>query len=466
MGAWAARQSFYNAMMDKSQRRIQGMASSRRYFIKVGLITAGVISSGGFAVASEQHRDNPVFPKHEPLGEGKGINPGRVVWTHDSDSVMWNGLDYWWKPENYNQERIRQMVNRGIMRLTGEDSPAKAWNALFEWRNRQNGKSGGYKPGQKIAIKVNMNGAGENDDDPGGQLAVSYGNPVLLQTLLKSMVTDGGVRPEDIVVFDTCRIFPDYMRKMCSQDELAGVTFSYRHPGMPDDSVTDKNSRIEWAGNVSGIPTYFPACLTEADYLINLGNLKGHTWGITLAGKNHFGTFINDERRTTPAAAGLHANIINGKMGDYSVLADLMARREINGKTLLWMLDGLITAPSETANITPENAAWEMEPFNGGPAASLFFSQDPVAIDSVGADFVVNEPNMQRHNRNMRTKPGMENYLHEASLLPYPPSGTRYTDGKGTNPGSLGVHEHWNNSREKLYSRNLGAREGIELIRD
>ena len=311
-----------------------------------------------------------------------------------------------------------------------------------------------------------MNGAGENDDDPHGQLSMGYANPLLLQTLLESMVNDGGVRPEDIVIFDTCRIFPDYMREMCSTGDLKGVQFSYRHPGMADDSKADKNAPIKWAGNVSGLPTWFPTCLTEADYLIDLGNLKGHTWGLTLAAKNHFGTFINDERRVTPAAAGLHSNIINGKMGEYSVLADLMARSEINEKTILWILDGLITAPSETARITPQNSAWEMAPFNGQPASSLFFSQDPVAIDSVGADFLVNEPNMQRHNSNMRGKPAMENYLHEAAQLAYPPSGTKYTNGKGSNPGSLGVHEHWNNPVEKLYSRNLGKNEGIELIRN
>ena len=30
---------------------------------------------------------------------------------------------------------------------------------------------------------------------------------------------------------------------------------------------------------------------------------------------------------------------------------------------------------------------------------------------------------------------------------------------------NLGVHEHWCNSAEKLYSRNLGKDEGIELVR-
>lgn len=66
----------------------------------------------------------------------------------------------------------------------------------------------------------------------------------------------------------------------------------------------------------------------------------------------------------------------------------------------------------------------------------------------------------------MRSKSGMENYLHEAALLAAPPSGTHYTDGYGRNPGSLGVHEHWNNPEQKLYSRNLGQKEGIELIRN
>lgn len=443
------------------------MPFSRRNFIIGGLAVAGALTlePTDMALADSNNYDS-IFPQHEPMGHGRGIFPGRVVWRRDPKAVDWNGMDYWWKPENFDQERVLTMTREGIERLTGTDSPQKAWDALFKWRNGKNGKEGGYKPGQKIAVKVNMNGAGENNDDPTGQFGVSYGNATLLRNLLLSLVRDGGVRPEDIVVFDTCRIFPDYMRAMASEGELAGVKFSYRDLGGPNDSKPDKNARINWAGPVSGLPTYFPTALTEADYLINLGNLKGHTWGLTLGAKNHFGTFINSERRVTPSAAGLHSNIINGKMGEYSVLADLLARREINDKTILIMLDGLITAPSETATITPANAAWEMEPFNGAPAASLFFSQDPIAIDSVGADFLTAEPNMKRRNSNMTSKRAMENYLHEAAQLGYPPSGAKYTDGYGTNPGSLGVHEHWNNAREKLYSRNRGLSEGIELVKD
>lgn len=436
------------------------MPIGRRDFMEQGIITLGVLSLGSHAMAASTE-EKSLFPSHPAIGVGQGIHPGRVAWVHEPKSVHWDGLDFWWKPENFDSGHIRAMITNGLTALTGESTPQQAWNALFAWHNGKKGKSGSYKPGEKVAIKVNMNGAGENNDDRHGRYGMGHGNPVLLQSLLQSLVRDGGVRPEDITVFDTCRIFPDHMQKMCTKDDLAGVKFSFRDIGGKQDSVPDKNAQINWAGQVQGAPTHFPTCLTEADYLINLGNLKGHTWGMTLGAKNHFGSFINRERRTTPAAAGLHPNIIHGKMGDYSVLADLLAQNHIGGKTILTILDALITAPDETTTIWPENSVWEMAPFNGQQAASLFFSQDPVAIDSVGADFLVNEPNMKRHNSNMTHKPEMENYLHEAALLGEPPSGTKY--GKGKN--SLGVHEHWNNAEEKLYGRNLGRKEGIELVK-
>ena len=46
-----------------------------------------------------------------------------------------------------------------------------------------------------------------------------------------------------------------------------------------------------------------------------------------------------------------------------------------------------------------------------------------------------------------------------------PPSGAAYRDGAGNPVESLGVHEHWNNSVERLYSRDRGESEGIELVR-
>ena len=87
-----------------------------------------------------------------------------------------------------------------------------------------------------------------------------------------------------------------------------------------------------------------------------------------------------------------------------------------------------------------------------------------VAIDSVGADFLINEPAVTDNNSALKGNPNVENYLHEAGLVNRTPSGTVYENGNGERVTNLGVHEHWNNSVEKKYSRNLGKEEGIELI--
>jgi len=51
-----------------------------------------------------------------------------------------------------------------------------------------------------------------------------------------------------------------------------------------------------------------------------------------------------------------------------------------------------------------------------------------------------------------------EDYLHEAALADNPASGVHYDPAKdGLGLMSLGVHEHWNNPTEKLYSRNIGS---------
>lgn len=434
------------------------MGLNRRKFMLGAAALAGAMMIDG--AAPVQANSGP-FPSHGPIGKPRGINPGRVSWIHKPGSIHWDGVDFWWKPENYDANAILAMIQIGIASLTGKDSPEAAWKALFEWKNQENGKSGGYKPGQKVAIKTNMNGAGEYNDDPHGRLPAPYGNPVLLQQLLVSLVKDGRVQPSDISVFDTCRIYPDYMRKMCSEGILAGVKFRHRDEGGALDAIADKNAPIKWSGPVRGETTWFPACLTEATYLINLANLKGHSWGMTLAGKNHFGSFVNSDRRRTPAAAGLHDNIINGQMGDYSVLADLIGNPQIDAKTVLFILDALITAPSETGAISPAKSRWQMAPFNGDYACSLFFSQDPLAIDSVGADFLVNEPVMLKYNGDLARNSGMENYLHEAALIANPPSGTKYAS---ANLPSLGVHEHWNNAKDKRYSGNSKPGSGIELL--
>lgn len=62
---------------------------------------------------------------------------------------------------------------------------------------------------------------------------------------------------------------------------------------------------------------------------------------------------------------------------------------------------------------------------------SIFVSQDPVAVDSVGADFLMNEPSVTNNNDSLKNNATVENYLHEAALVKKAPSGNVYKNGNG-----------------------------------
>ncbi|TCS81968.1 DUF362 domain-containing protein [Pectinatus cerevisiiphilus] len=407
------------------------------------------------------HDQQSEFPFHQPYGTGVGIYPGRVVWTHDPASVAWDGKGYWWNPDHFDEKIIGQMVRQNIMSLTGTDTAANGWNMLFTKHNEAQGNQTGYIPGQKIAIKVNLNGTSEYSEDSSGETQVSYANPVLLKTVLTSLIDDAGVRPEDITVYDVSRLFPKYMVAMCTEGKLNGVNFVGR-----DTAVADKTAPIVWSQQFDGsdVVSYLPTVVTEASYIINLANLKGHSWGISLCAKNNFGSFINDNYVRPPVGANLHPFMTDKKMDTYTPLVDLMANKQLGGKTILYMLDALISAPSEEAAVTGENTKWQQPPFDNNYTASIFVSQDPVAIDSVGADLLMNEPTILSENGAIRHHPEIESYLHEAGQIAAAPSGVTYYDGTGHAVKNLGTHEHWTNTRDKTYTRNQSNKNGIELL--
>jgi hypothetical protein len=205
------------------------------------------------------------------------------------------------------------------------------------------------------------------------------------------------------------------------------------------------------------VPDHLPTSFAEAEYVVNLAQLKAHTAaGVTLCGKNHFGSLVR-----WPAQQGyydLHSRSFIKDVKLYREQVDLMGHAHLGGKTVLYLLDGLFSGKHP---IDPVPRKWSSAPFNGTWTSSLLASQDPVAIDSVGFDFLWAEyPDYPRRR-------GVDDYLHEAALAANPPSGTFYDPDHPTpvkRLASLGVHEHWNNAAERKYSRNLGRKQGIELI--
>ena len=95
---------------------------------------------------------------NEPIGEGKGIHPGRVVWVHSPGVASWDGETGLWVEDRWNdQQKADAMMRQAVMTLSGKRSPKAAWKALFKNFNQRHGKgSVGYKEGEKIAIKLNI----------------------------------------------------------------------------------------------------------------------------------------------------------------------------------------------------------------------------------------------------------------------------------------------------------------------
>jgi uncharacterized protein (DUF362 family) len=407
------------------------------------------------------------FPAHPPLGRGIGAMPGRVVWAYNPDSVDWHD-GYWWEFDNFDYDVIKSMIDGGIATLAGRSNAKDGWDTLFRYHNDTRGKGTvGYTSGEKIAIKTNMNGAGWSGPNNRATANV-FTNPVALRALLVSLVENAGIAPVNITVFDASRNVPDYMREYCSEGILSGIQFRYSDLGGKNDCVRDRTAPVIWSKRFSGKTSYLPTCVTEAEYLINFADLKGHSMnGITLTAKNHFGTIMNSNRIASPLAANIHQFVTANSMGNYTVLVDLMANYLLGEKTILYVLDGIIVSPGEgaTTSISSGNTKWQSAPFSNDYTSSLFFSQDPLAIDSVGADFLANEPIINQYNSVIRNNPNVENYLHEAGIVAHAPSGTIYKNGNGETVTNIGVHEHWNNPTARQYSRNLGKNEGIELIR-
>lgn len=443
--------------------------------VLVGVVCLLVLGWDGRGVAGAEverpgeptpARWSPADPPNHPIGQARGIFPGRVVWIHQPRVARWDGNPAnggWYEDRFTDPDLAAQMLSQSLRLLTGTTNDRAAWGALFRHFNRTHGRGDtGYQIGQKVAIKLNMNCS------PGHAPSAAHGlynTPQVTLALLRQLVHQAQVRPEDIVVFDASRFINDTIFRP-AHAEFPGIRFEDRDGGegrmkaQPDKAVAlhFADPTVPDSGR-----TYLPACVTGATYLINVGLLKGHSLAaVTLCAKNHFGSVYRENTGPQDPHRGwnpshLHETLTTFRrpMGTYNALVDLMGHKDLGGKTLLYLIDALYAAPHQSQR--PEK--WQSPPFSGHWTASLFASQDPVALESVMVDFSAAEPTA------VRMVGAVDNYLHEAALAHEPPSGARYDpEGDGTPLESLGVHEHWNNPQQRQYSRNLGSGPGIELI--
>lgn len=446
------------------------------------------------------------------LGQGVGYHPGRVVSVHDPDAFTWDGHGYWYLDKNFDTDAVSAMVRDAVCSLSGEEDIRRAFDLLFaEFNLRVNGEAKPYEKGQKIAIKTNMNVTGTSENSANSAKGY-YPAPVTLRALL-TLLTEYGVAAEDITVYDASRTFPTYLMEYCAEGALSGVQFVYLDLGGTNDAVADLDRPVVWSFDIAsdnmqeynGYPTYnttyYPTCVTEADYMINLSCLRGHNLaGFTASGKNHFGTvmpgyteadgsvsFPESYRTNPPSWSGIHKYVSarpfymeppelwdcpTRPYGTYNVLVDLLSNANGGGKTVLYLCDGLASTNHQGDTLGNEDM-WYSFGAEAGEKEwpnTLLISQDPVALDSVALDYILAEQEIAAENGfydwegSLPAEHTADNYLIEAALAYNPPSGTRYTDGRGNPVSSLGAHEHWNNPDEKLYTGNTTPGVGIEHI--
>jgi hypothetical protein len=412
--------------------------------ISAGAVVAllGATYSAARVMAENVGSFTPTDAANAPIGVARGIKPGRVSWAYDQTATNFAGTGSYADDTNTDKVKVRAMLERAICVLTDQSAIASAWSSLFTYFNGKQGNGAmAYAKGEKIAIKINLNNNGSG--------TMIDATPQSVHALLWELVNVVGAAQTDIYVYDTMRRSGmARVKSACQKDfpnvhyndgsTVAAITFS-------GGGITTKNVGTEVA---------------NAKYLVNMALLKRHgkpdpNWvesygntGVTLTFKNHCGTVDN--------CRSLHTELRdwNQNFGSYNPLVDLAASKKVGQKTVLYLLDALYTG--NLWNSSPQK--WALAPFSGDYPSSLFASQDPVAVDSVGLDFLRAEWPLLSN---------ADNYLHEAALISSPPSATVYKPDGTAVTESLGVHEHWNNSSSKQYTRNLDPinGKGIELVR-
>lgn len=479
-------------------QQLKSSLGKRHYFAGVGflaLLAVALAFTAGSdmkpsSAASFLRLDPPDGP-NQPMGIAQGVIPGRVTWAHDraaTDSLCSNGAgDRYFRVDNYNQEIIDSMVAKSLMKLTGAETCGEAWDSIFTYHNsRAHGDRRGYTAGEKIFIKINQGTASwlyvsgtayEAPDIVSGGSAwkadyagACEASPPVSLAILRQLVNVYGVDQQDIYIGDPI-------------SHIYKHNYDIWHNEFPDVHYIDKSSSFGRAElhlgdtaaiGYSDLGTHMPEAetdklykeMTDASYMINIFNLKPHLRaGITLGAKNHFGSHTRD------AASHLHPSLIspeanndpqNAGYGKYRVFVDIMGSMHLGGKTMLFITDALWGGGPEE---TKAPRKWKMAPFNNDWTSSVFMSLDQVALESVCFDFIRTEYNGINQPETHPNWDGVDDYLHQAADSVNWPEGILYDpEQDGSLLASLGVHEHWENSTTKAYSRNLQTGNGIELV--
>jgi hypothetical protein len=408
------------------------------------------------------------FPvsSNEPVGEAKGLFPGRVIWVYDQDATNENydpasaGNDWWYSHSNVDQDVVIKMLSMAIQQYAGKNEISAAWEALFKSFNSSHGRGkNGYTAGEKIAVKINLTNHSRSSSER------MDATPQLLNALLHELTVNAGVQESDITLGDPYRDFrAEYIDLVMSEYPDVNYVDGKGGNGVIQ-TIPSENEVLVFSDKKikSTLPQYY----LDATYLINIPCLKTHGGGgLTLIAKNHLGSFL--EKGGNPAsqsASAVHYSLPSNVAGQkkYRHLVDFMGHKATGGKGLLYIIDGIWGGEDWKGWIKK----FKSEPFNNDYPNSILIGQDPVALESVCFDILFEEclTDETKETYPITLKNEIADYLLQCASADYWPDNINYDPEADSNVlESLGVFEHWNSASDKKYSRNLGTGDGIELI--
>ncbi|WP_162458846.1 DUF362 domain-containing protein [Desulfosarcina ovata] len=349
----------------------------RRQFLKVlnffylSLVTTLFTSSRTKKCFGDYWRDN--------LNTNKDYKP-IVLRMYNDKATHWD-----FKKGNYieyiKNDVVAVLFEEGLKTFTNSCRIKESWLKVLT----------NYEPGDIITLKPNLNA-----------LQLGYNKnicttPVVINTVIKSLVNSLKVQPNKIYVYDLC-VNPKLIEKIIDypvncigkyDNTICGKIQKRMNYGL---GGFDKKAKIIMSTPINedgkNIDCYMPKVLTETKHLINIPTVKSHQF-LLLSGamKNHFGTvrFSNGSQYPTI----LH-NCIN------HAISDIYRNEHIKQKTRLIIVDGLFGAPLYGTKNYKGRLPVKWKTLGNNSLNSLFFSTDPVATESVLSDIIQKEQSYRK----------------------------------------------------------------------
>jgi uncharacterized protein (DUF362 family) len=296
------------------------------------------------------------YPKTNDSFPGK--YPARVVKVVDEQSTT----EKW-----INKDIAYQMISQGLLVLTGASSLKEAWQQFV-------------KPGERIGLKLN----------PIGGTLLSTSHEVVLSVI--EQLEEAGISRADLTIWDrrefqlneagfTAERYPGIRIVGTECKDLEGSFYNsegklYSEARIDKDWYYWADTEMEYDAYTlpymvnDGKYSYFTKILTqELDKVINIPILKNAGASVTLCMKNlGYGVITNTSR--------LHKELWA------ETVAQVCAFPPVRDKVVLNIVDGLVGCYQGGPGANPQFII----PYN-----TMLFGTDPVAVDRVGYDIVINK---------------------------------------------------------------------------